>query len=98
MMKPIKRVEIIVDDANHSRVLDWLDENKINGYTVMRDALGKGDRGRRGGDGLSGEFSNCYILIAASEDETRRIVDGVRPILKTFGGVCLISDAQWLLH
>jgi hypothetical protein len=37
-------------------------------------------------------------LIACSEDEANRIVEIVRPILKRFGGVCLVSDAMWVKH
>jgi len=97
-MKPVKRLEIVVDEAELPRLLDALDAAGVGGYTVLRDAQGKGRRGRRGGDGLSGEFSNGVVIIAVPADDVRRIVDLVRPILVRHGGIALLSDAEWVVH
>jgi len=97
-MTPVKKIEIIVDYLDLPLLVARLQELGIKGYTVIRDASGSGDRGTRAGDGLSGEFNNSYILIACSEDECARIVESMRPLLKRFGGVCLVSDAQWVIH
>jgi hypothetical protein len=37
-------------------------------------------------------------LIACSEDQAQRIVEIVRPVLKRYGGICLVSDAMWVEH
>lgn len=97
-MKPVKRIEIVVDQAELPRLIEALDAGGVGGYTVLRDALGMGRRGRRGGDGLSGEFSNGVVIIAAAADDALRIVELVRPVLRRHGGICLMSDAQWLIH
>lgn len=97
-MTPVKRIEIVVDQAELPRLVAVLDEAGVAGYTVLRDAQGMGRRGRRGGDGLSGEFSNGVVIIAAAADEALRIVELVRPVLRRHGGICLMSDAQWLIH
>lgn len=97
-MTPVKRIEIVVDQAELPRLVTVLDEAGVNGYTVLREAQGMGRRGRRGGDGLSGEFSNGIVIIAAAADEALRIVELVRPVLRRHGGICLMSDAQWLIH
>jgi hypothetical protein len=37
-------------------------------------------------------------MIACTETQARQIVETVRPILKRLGGICLVSDAMWVLH
>lgn len=98
-MQAIKKVEIIIEYMELPRLLEVLKkEVPAVGYTVIKEAIGAGGRGEMAGDGLSGEFTNSYLLIACSEDEANRIVEIVRPILKRFGGVCLVSDAMWVKH
>jgi nitrogen regulatory protein PII len=98
MTTPVKKIEIIVDYLDLQKVVSSLRDLGIKGYTVIREASGTGDRGARAGDGLSGEFNNSLILIACSESECTRIIESMRPLLKRFGGVCLVSDAQWVIH
>ena len=98
-MQAIKKVEIIIEYMELARLLEVLKKEALAvGYTVIKEAFGAGGRGEMAGDGLSGEFTNSYLLIACSEDEANRIVEIVRPILKRFGGVCLVSDAMWVKH
>lgn len=97
-MKPVKRVELVVDALEVPQLLKQLSNIDINAYTVIREAHGKGDRGTRGGDIFSGIFDNSYIVIACSEEQSQKIVETVRPILKSLGGMCLVSDAMWVLH
>jgi nitrogen regulatory protein PII len=98
-MQAIKKVEIIIEYMELAWLLEVLKKEALAvGYTVIKEAFGVGGRGEMAGDGLSGEFTNSYLLIACSEDEANRIVEIVRPILKRFGGVCLVSDAMWVKH
>lgn len=64
----------------------------------MPHTTGRGDRGTRPGDGLSGEFNNAYTLVACLEAEAPKLVELVRPMLIQFGGICLVSDAMWVKH
>ena len=98
-MQAIKKVEIIIEYMEVPRLLEVLKKEVVDvGYTVIKEAFGAGRRGEMAGDGFSGEFTNSYLLIECSEDEANRIVEIVRPILKRFGGVCLVSDAMWVKH
>ena len=98
-MQAIKKVEIIIEYMELPRLLEVIKKEVVAvGYTVIKEAIGAGGRGEMAGDGFSGEFTNSYILIACSEDEANRIVEIVRPMLKQFGGVCLVSDAMWVKH
>ncbi len=97
-MMPVKRIEIIVDELEMPKVLKLLDDAGVSGYTVIKDATGKGDRGLRGGDDLTGVFANSYVLTACPSEKVDLIIESIRPILKQRGGVCLVSDAQWIVH
>ena len=97
-MKPVKRVEFIIDSLEVDHLLDSLAKINIKSYTVLREAYGSGDRGIRGGDIFSGAFDNSYVLIACTETEATEIIETVRPVLKKLGGMCLVSDAQWVKH
>lgn len=97
-MKPVKRIEIIIDSLDLKSCLQELEKTGVSGYTVIRDVIGNGDRGTRSGDMLNDTMKNSYILIACEESEVKMITDALRPKLKRFGGMCLISDAIWLLH
>ncbi len=97
-MMPVKKIEIIVDELEMPKVLKLLDDAGVSGYTVIKDATGKGDRGLRSGDDLTGVFANSYVMTACPGEQLDLIVESVRPILKQRGGVCLVSDAQWIVH
>ena len=97
-MMPVKKIEIIVDELEMPNVLKLLDAAGVSGYTVIKDATGKGDRGLREGDDLTGVFANSYVMTACPAEQLDLIVESIRPILKQRGGVCLVSEAQWIIH
>ncbi|MCS7088760.1 MAG: hypothetical protein NZL91_08700 [Thermoflexales bacterium] len=97
-MRAIKRVEIITDALEIERVAQLLEQHGVTGYTIIRDVIGKGERGIRRGDELSGVFKNSYLLTTCEPEQLPAIVEAVRPILKQRGGVCLVSDAMWVKH
>ncbi|MCX8023480.1 MAG: hypothetical protein N2745_12005 [Syntrophorhabdaceae bacterium] len=97
-MKPLKKIEIVVDSVETEEILKILDEAGITGYTVIKDVFGKGERGQRDGQGLTSVFWNNYIITACPEELMLKVVEAIRPILKRFGGVCLVSDTYWVIH
>ena len=42
------------------------------------------------------EQENIVVILACKEDQAQRVVNELRPALKSFGGMCLISDSLWL--
>jgi len=97
-MEPMKKVEVVVDSVYLNRVLDILDRQGVSGYTVIRDVLGKGERGIMAGDELTDVFKNSYVFTVCSEEIAKSIAESLRPLLSKVGGVCIISDVLWLMH
>lgn len=97
-MEAVKRVEIVLAEVHLGQLLSRLGGLGLAGYTAMRGVTGRGDRGVQAGDGLSGEFSNAYVLIACPAAQLDALLGAVRPMLADWGGVCLVSDALWLKH
>jgi len=98
-MKPCKRIEIVIENSMVPRLTALIKQLGVDGYTLVPDVRGSGDRGMRRADELSGESSNCLVLIACDDHAlVDALLEAVRPLLARVGGVCLVSDAQWLRH
>jgi nitrogen regulatory protein P-II 1 len=98
-MRPCKRIEIIIEEPMAPKMVALLREMDVSGFTSISNASGEGDRGIRRADELAGDSSNTLFIIAC-EDEAmvERVIEGVRPLIARSGGICLVSDARWLLH
>ncbi len=98
-MKPCKRLEIVIEQPLASRLANLLVELGVPGYTLISNAAGRGDRGVRRADEPTGTSTNCMFVIACDDpDLVQTIVEAVRPVLSRSGGICLVSDAQWVRH
>lgn len=97
-MQAVKKVEIIIGDLEVESVLDILSQVKVSGYTVIKNTSGKGDRGVANDD-LGTVFSNSYIMtVCTNEKQLEQLVDTVTPLLRKIGGICLVTEASWVLH
>jgi nitrogen regulatory protein PII len=96
-MNPVKRIEVVLPQGAITDVVKDLDALGLSGYTLIRDVLGRGERGLRAGIDL-GAFQYQLLLIACAATQVDAIVQAVRPYLKRFGGMCLVSDAAWVIH
>ena len=97
-MKHVHRIEIVVDAAHTPGVIRLLSKARLDGYTLIRGVSGSGDRGPRMSDDITGVSNNNYILTTCAPEALEAVTTALRPILKKYGGICLISDAQWLIH
>lgn len=95
-MSAVKRIEIVVDALQLQRLLDALDRSGLRGYTVLPNARGRGKRGMRRADELTDALKNAYVLAACPPEKVESVIEAVRPLLQRFGGVCLVSDAEWI--
>ena len=97
-MQAAKRVEIICDTVEVKNVVKLLEVIGVSGYTIIRDVVGKGGRGSRRGDDLTDVFKNSMIITVCNAEQIPAVVDAIRPVIKRFGGICLISDVHFVIH
>ena len=97
-MQVVKRIEIITGALEMEAVSAVLEAHGVSGYTIIKDVTGKGERGVQSGDDLTDVFKNSYLLTTCPPEQVEVIIEAIRPLLQQRGGVCLISDAQWVLH
>ncbi len=97
-MLAAKKIEIVCDSLEVKNVVKRLEDIGITGYTVIRDVVGKGGRGVRSGDDVTDVFKNSLILAVCGDELIAEIEEAIRPILKRFGGICLVSDTNYVIH
>jgi len=97
-MENIRRVEIIVPSPEVERILELFQNKKVEGYTLIEKVRGMGHRGIQDGMGLTDAFTNSLIIWYCMPAKFESLKEEMRELLLEAGGVCAISDAQWLLH
>ena len=97
-METTKRIEIITDAREMREVRAVLDALGVGGYSIIRDVIGRGERGEQSGDEVTGVFTNALLLTTCDAERLSQLVEAIRPILRRRGGVCLVTDALSVRH
>jgi len=97
-MQNVKKIEIVTDAVEMREVCRVLEAHGVTGYTIVPDATGKGERGVQSGDDLSDVFKNSFLFTICEPEKVPELVEAIRPLLKKRGGVCIVSDAQYVIH
>ena len=97
-VKQVLRVEIVIDASHSSRVIEALRQEGLDGYTLIRGVSGGGERGLQLVDEITGVSNNNYILTTCPAEKLDALKERLRPLLARVGGICLVSEARWLLH
>ncbi|MBX3640395.1 MAG: transcriptional regulator [Nitrosomonas sp.] len=92
----MKRIEIVIDAGRLEELISLLMEAGAKGYTVIRRVGGLGSRGTRSPNDVLWDEGNSVVILACKADQATKIMQGLCPKLKKFGGMCLISDCEWL--
>lgn len=95
-MHTVKRIEIITISVKVPALCKALDKAGATGYTVIQNVGGKGHRGIRMGDELTGVSQNSMVIVICQETDAEKIVKTAESIIKQFGGICLLTEAQSL--
>ena len=98
MMEEVKRVEIVVDALHFDDVVEAIEGVGLKGWTRIRGVLGSGERGMQYADELTRVSDNNLLLTTCRPDQLDALEEALRPLLKRYGGVCLVSDARWLVR
>jgi nitrogen regulatory protein PII len=89
-----KRIEIIVEAARASAVIEMIEKAGARGYTLVPQVSGKGNRGIRGEAHLSDVFRNVLIIVIASEETTNLVVEQSQELLENYAGIVSVSDVE----
>ena len=92
----MKRFEIVIGIEQLEQLMELLGRCEARGYTVIKNAGGYGSRGVREPDDVLMEQENVVVVLACKEDQAQKVLNELRPAMKEFGGMCLISDCQWI--
>ena len=92
----MKRIEIVVTEEELENLIKLLTSAGVRGYSYIKEVGGLGSRGVRRPDDVIWEEENAIMILACKEDQAEKIVDILRPKLKEFGGMCLVSDCLWI--
>jgi nitrogen regulatory protein PII len=93
----MKRIEIVVDEESLKDLIKIFREAKVRGYTVIKRAGGLGSRGERNPDDYIFDDENAVMVLACEESQAEKIIMMLHPKLRDFGGMCLVSDCQWIV-
>jgi nitrogen regulatory protein PII len=93
----MKRIEIVIDEESLNELIDLCRQAGIRGYTIIKKAGGLGSRGARDPEDYPLEEENAVMVIACGEDQAEKLIMLLRPRLKDLGGMCLVSDCQWVI-
>ncbi|MDX1612351.1 MAG: P-II family nitrogen regulator [Candidatus Thermoplasmatota archaeon] len=94
-MHPMKKLEIVVDNAALDRVTEAIEAAGAQGYTILPEVAGKGHHGERSvSDDLYDTFRNAMIVVVAPPDVVAEIVERLQDLFGTYAGVLYTSDVQ----
>ncbi|MCS7083500.1 MAG: transcriptional regulator [Aquificaceae bacterium] len=94
----MKKIEIVVDNTHLKMVLDILESSGVSGYTVIKDIIGKGDRGLVLADEPFEGLKNSYLFTVCNDEIANSVIARIGPLLKRYGGACMVSDVGWLVY
>lgn len=97
-MLNVKRIELVIEAVEKPKVIEILKSININHYTIYKHVGGQGERGMRDEIAFGEKFENVTFVLTCPEFELMTVVEAIRPLLKRFGGMCLVSDALWVIH
>jgi nitrogen regulatory protein PII len=92
-MHLVKKIEIIANSFELTKILDGLNKSGVHGHAVIRNVEGTGLR--EGSEDLDMTMlDNVYIMAFCMPEQLNAVIEHVRPLLNKFGGTCYISDVM----
>ncbi len=94
----LKKFEIIVEIEHLEQLIELLERSGVRGYTVIKNAGGLGVRGIRNPHDVLLPYENRVTIFVCKEELAQQVLDELRPAMRGFGGMCLISDCLAQTH
>jgi hypothetical protein len=93
-MVPRKRIEILMDTPLVPRLVRYLKEADISGWSLIHVDSGGGRSGEWRHDDVTGAAAKTILLAVTNETKAQALLDRVRPILDSHGLLLLLSDVD----
>jgi len=97
-VEAVKKIEVITNSLELPKVLEILEKYGVSGYTVIETVTGQGHRGKVIDDLETHILTNGYVMSICTEAQEQALVEAIQPVIKKYGGVCIVSDAKWTAH
>lgn len=94
----MKRFEIVIEVGHLNHLMELLERSEVRGYTVIKNVGGLGLQGTRNPDDVLIADENAVIILACKEDQAQKVLNELWPAMKSFSGMCLISDCYAQTH
>lgn len=95
MFVPRKKIEIIIEVVKTSKIISLIDSLGLSGYSIIRNAEGRGAHGMCDAQEVADVLSNDYVVVICTHEEAQQLITKVAPILQKFGGIYYMSDVQF---
>ena len=97
-MENAKRVEIIAGAYDMREIIRLLEKAGSDGYTLIPEVRGQGERGSRDADGLTEAFKNSMLIWVCTEKQWDDLREPLRLFVQRVGGMVIVSDCSILRH
>ncbi|GAB5481528.1 MAG: hypothetical protein Pars92KO_12850 [Parasphingorhabdus sp.] len=89
-----KRIEILVDNPLIPKIINYVKQVDISGWSVIKIASGGGRDGRWQQDEVSGAAAKSLVLMIANEEKAGQLADVLAPLLDSHGLLLTIANVE----
>jgi len=91
----MKRIDLFLNEREVNRVCKAIKMAGAPGYSVMRHVTGMGLAGEISeAMDFSGLGANAHVIVFCDPELAEAVRSAVKPVLKLYGGVGFLSDAE----
>lgn len=89
-----KRIEILMDTPLASRLIRYVKDADISGWSLIHVDSGGGRNGEWRHDDVTGAAAKTILLAVTSETKAQALLERLAPKLESHGLLLLISDVE----
>ncbi|QTD56206.1 P-II family nitrogen regulator [Parasphingorhabdus cellanae] len=89
-----KRIEILVDNPLIPKIISYVKQVDISGWSVIKIASGGGRDGRWQQDEVSGAAAKSLVLMIANEEKAGQLTDVLAPLLDSHSLLLTVANVE----
>ncbi len=89
-----KRIEILVDNPLIPKIINYVKQVDISGWSVIKIASGGGRDGRWQQDEVSGAAAKSLILMISNQEKAAQLTDALAPLLDSHSLLLTIANVE----